>query len=288
MTLSKSLSRPLSKSPRSVMFVPASRPDRFAKALASGADAVVIDLEDAVAIDEKDTAREALRRFLEANPDSAVLVRINAAGTGAFADDLELCRRYAGISAIMVPKAQSIETLQLAAATGKPVWALIETALGIAEIPRLAAVKGVERFSFGALDTGLELGLKQGTDGAEKIFDKVRYDLVVHSKAAGLGAPIESVHPSIEDGEAVERMARQAREMGFAGMLCIHPRQLAFLHRGFSPDDKELAWAKKVLAAAAEGDGVLSVDGQMVDAPVIGRARMLLSQAGMPQLSDTQ
>ncbi|GAB3109632.1 CoA ester lyase [Aestuariicella hydrocarbonica] len=265
---------------RSVLFVPASRPERFGKALASGADVVVIDLEDAVAAAEKDAARESLRAYLEANPDLAVLVRINASGTQEFVQDLELCRQQRGVAAIMVAKAQSVEALQLAAATGKPIWPLLETALGITELANMAKVKGVERFCFGALDMGVDLGLKPDTAGAQLMLDRVRVDLVLYSTVAGLQAPIETVYPSIDDEATVERIARQASEMGFSGMLCIHPQQLVPIHRGFSPDVTDLDWARRVLAAAESGEGVFKFDGKMVDAPVIQRARLIVSQAG--------
>ncbi|MET4162053.1 citrate lyase beta subunit [Marinobacterium sp. MBR-111] len=265
---------------RSVLFVPASRPERFEKARGSGADVVVIDLEDAVAPAEKDAARESLRQYLEASPDVAVLVRINSAGTKEFALDLELCRQQSGVAAIMVAKSQSVETLQLAAETGKPIWPLVETALGIDQLPYMAKVKGVERFCFGALDLGVDLRIKPDSAGAQLMLDRVRADLVIHSRVAGLQAPIETVYPSFENEAAVEEIARQACEMGFSGMLCIHPRQLAPIHRGFSPDDAELDWARRVLAAAASGEGVFQVDGKMVDAPVIQQARLIVSQAG--------
>lgn len=265
---------------RSVLFVPASRPERFAKARSSGADVVVVDLEDAVAPAEKDAARESLRQYLESNPDAAVTVRINAAGTREFALDLQLCRQQSGVAAIMLAKAQGVEALQLVADAGKAVWPLVETALGIDELPRMARVKGVERFCFGALDMGVDLGIKPDTAGAQLLLDRVRCDLLLHSKVAGLKAPIETVYPSIDDEDTVERIARQACEMGFAGMLCIHPRQLSAIHRGFSPDDAELDWARRILVAAESGEGVFKVDGKMVDAPVIQRARLILEQAG--------
>ncbi|MBY4678791.1 HpcH/HpaI aldolase/citrate lyase family protein [Marinobacterium arenosum] len=270
----------VSKAPRSVLFVPASRPERFAKAVASGADAVVIDLEDAVAPSAKSTAREALRDYLETTPDANIIVRVNSAGSQEFAADLALCQQQPGVTAIMVAKAQSTEALQQASATGKPVWPLVESALGVEELARIAKVKGVERVCFGALDMGLDLGITPETAGARLMLDRIRCDLVLHSKAAGLEAPIESVYPAIDDEQTLENMARQAREMGFAGMLCIHPRQLQPIHRGFRPDTTELEWARRVLAAVADGEGVFTVDGQMVDAPVIQRAQKIVDQAG--------
>ncbi|MEQ5837328.1 CoA ester lyase [Marinobacter sp. NFXS9] len=264
---------------RSVLFVPASRPDRFPKALACGADVVVVDLEDAVALSEKEKARELLRQYLESHSGAKLIVRVNAADTKEFAQDLELCRQQAGVAAIMLAKAQSVEALQVVAGTGKAVWPLVETALGVDQLPRMSGVKGVERFCLGGLDMGEDLGMKPDTAGAKIVLDRVRSDLILYSALAGCEAPIETVYPSIEDDVGVERIARQACEMGFAGMLCIHPRQLPSIHRGFSPAPDELDWARRVLAAAEGGDGVFTVDGKMVDAPVIHRARLILSQA---------
>ncbi|WP_449285399.1 HpcH/HpaI aldolase/citrate lyase family protein [Marinobacter sp. PE14] len=264
---------------RSVLFVPASRPERFSKALSSGADVVVIDLEDAVAPSDKTAARDAVRKFLEEETEAAVIVRINATGTEYFPADLELCCRLTGIRAIMVAKAQSAESLQVAAHTGKPIWPLVETALGVTELPKMANVRGVERFCLGALDLGVDLGIKPDTAGAQIMLDRVRSELLLHSAAAGLAPPIETVFPSIDDDVAVEQFAKRACEMGFAGMLCIHPRQLSPVHRGFCPDEAELDWARRVLAASEDAGAAFQVDGKMVDAPVIQRARLLLSQA---------
>ncbi|HET8790172.1 MAG TPA: CoA ester lyase, partial [Modicisalibacter sp.] len=117
------------------------------------------------------------------------------------------------------------------------------------------------------------------SEGAERLLDQARYQLRVHSSAAGLAAPIESVHPAIDDDRGVQLAATRARDMGFAGMLCIHPRQLEPIHRAFSPSLAELAWAQRVLEAAKQSHGAFSVDGQMVDAPVIERARRIMAIA---------
>lgn len=260
---------------RSALFVPATRVERIPKALASGADAVIVDLEDAVAEADKRSARDSLDGYLRDAPEAAIHVRINAHDTPHFADDLALCRRHAGIQGIVVPKAQSAAALEHAATCGKPLWPLIETAQGLLALADLACVTGVERLSFGALDLGLELGLTPGSEGAERLLDQARYQLRVHSSAAGLAAPIESVHPAIEDSNGVRLAATRARDMGFAGMLCIHPRQLEPIHQAFSPSLTELAWAQRVLEAAEREHGAFSVDGQMVDAPVIERARRI-------------
>lgn len=264
---------------RSALFVPATRVERIPKALASGADAIIVDLEDAVAEADKHAARSALDTFLQDTPDAAFHVRINASTSQHFEDDLTLCRRHAGIKGIVVPKAQSVAVLERAAACNKPLWPLIETAQGLLALASLVDVAGIERLSFGALDLGLELGLTPGSEGAERLLDQARYQLRVHSSAAGLAAPLESVYPAIDDSQGVQLAATRARDMGFAGMLCIHPRQLEFVHRAFSPSLGELAWAQRVLEAAEQSQGAFSVDGQMVDAPVIERARRIIAIA---------
>ena len=144
---------------RSALFVPATRPERIAKALESGADAVIVDLEDAVAENLKVQARANLDAFLDANPQARVLVRINAPHHEQQAADLELCRRQPGVVAVVLPKAESAAQVELAAACAKPVWPIIESARGLLELPAIARAAGIERLTFGALDLGLDMGL---------------------------------------------------------------------------------------------------------------------------------
>lgn len=266
---------------RSLLFVPATRPERIAKALAGEADAVIVDLEDAVAAEAKEEARRALDDFLTHAPQTRLLVRTNAAQSPEFSRDLALCARHAGVAGIMLPKADgAAEIERVHAASGKPVWPLIESAGGLVELPALARARGVARLSIGALDLAADLDLIVGSEGAEALLDQCRLQLVVHSRAAGLAPPVESVIPDIEDLDRVARVARRAAEMGFGGMLSIHPRQLAPIHRAFVPGDDEIAWARGIVAAAETNGGAFRLDGRMVDAPVIARARRLLTRAG--------
>ena len=263
---------------RSILFVPATRPERIAKALASVADDIIVDLEDAVAENDKASARHALDAFLEEHPQTRLMVRINSYDTRHYKSDLALCARHAAITHLIVPKAESCQALEKAAAYGKPLWPLIETARGLLALSSLVYVAGVERLSFGALDMSTELGLMPDTPGARQILDQARYQLVVHSHAAGLAPPIESPIPAIDDTQAVSQAAMHAREMGFSGMLCIHPRQLAPANQAFSPSKAEVAWASKVVESANLQGGAFSVNGQMVDAPVIARAQATLAR----------
>lgn len=265
---------------RSLLFVPANRPERITKALESEADGVIVDLEDAVPVDQKAEARQLLDNFLLANPDVEILVRINSIASPEFSQDLSLCARHAGIVGIMLPKAESsTEVEQVHVRSGKPVWPLIETAGGILGLTDIVSTEGVLRLSLGALDMTTDLALEAGSVGAEQILNHCRYQLVICSRAAGLPTPIESVVPDIGDLDGVGRVARSALEMGFGGMLCIHPRQLDPVHQAFLPNKEQLAWARRVLVEADLVSGAaFKLDGQMVDAPVIARARQVLAR----------
>lgn len=266
---------------RSALFVPATRPERIPKALASGADAVIVDLEDAVAQSQKSEARANLDGFLAANPNAGVLVRINAPTHPEQVEDLLMCARHEAVVGVLLPKAESAAQVAQATRCGKPVWPIIESARGLANLPEIAHAQGVERLSFGALDLGLDLGLSSGTDGAERILDQARYALLLQSRLAGLAPPLDSVYPDIKNLPGLASFVADARDMGFGGMLCIHPSQVAVVHETLMPGADELAWAQRVLDAGTSGEGVFVVDGQMIDAPVIGRARRLLQRAGL-------
>jgi len=268
---------------RSALFVPATRPERIPKALSSGADVVIVDLEDAVQESLKAEARDNLDAFLLANPQARLLVRINAPGHAGQAADIALCQRHPGVIAVLLPKVESTEQVAQAAASGKPVWPIIESARGLLELPAIARASGVERLSFGGLDLGLDLGLASGTAAAERILDQARYTILLHTRTANLAPALDSVFPAIQNQDGLRRATQDARDMGFGGLLCIHPSQVAIVHQALMPSPEELDWAQRVLAAGASGDGVFVVDGQMVDAPVVGRARRLLQRAGLGQ-----
>ncbi|MBG6604758.1 CoA ester lyase [Pseudomonas aeruginosa] len=260
---------------RSALFVPGDRPERFAKALASGADAVIVDLEDAVQASAKAQAREPLRAFLDAHPDAGVWVRVNMAGHREHDADLDLCR-HRGVVGLLLPKSESVEQVVNAATVGKPVLPIVESALGLRALPEMARVAGVQRLTFGGLDLCLDLGISAGTPVATRLLDQVRYELLLHTRLAGLAAPLDTVFPEIANPEGLARFARDARDAGFAGMLCIHPRQVIGVHQALAPTREQLDWAQKIVGAA-QGNGAFQLDGQMVDAPVIERARRLLA-----------
>lgn len=265
---------------RTALFVPGSRPERFAKALACGADAVIIDLEDAVESGLKAQARDNLAAFVAAEPAARVLVRVNAAGDPEQAADLELCGRLPGVAGILLPKAERAAQVRVAVACGKPVWPLIESARGLLALGEIAACEGVERLTFGGLDLALDIGMSNGTPAAASVYDQVRLSLLLHSRVNDLQPPLDTVYPAFDDAEGLAATIRHGRDLGLVGALCIHPKQVSVVHGALAPSAEELDWARRVLEAAQGGAAAFQVDGQMVDAPVLGRARRLLANAG--------
>jgi citrate lyase subunit beta/citryl-CoA lyase len=259
----------------SPLFVPGDRPDRFEKAAASGADAVIVDLEDAVAPEKKAEARahvKALKRL--AVP---VFVRVNAPSTEWHNEDLRALKGVP-IEGVVVPKTQNpSEAASVSSALGERGWviALIESALGLAQARDIALARGVKRLAFGSLDFAVDLGCAH----IRESLLAARSELVLASRLAGLNGPIDGVTTSIDNMQAVEDDAAFAAALGFAGKLCIHPKQVAAVKKGFAPTEDEVSWAKKIAAASAEG-GAVKVAGTMVDAPVRMRAEQILRRAG--------
>ncbi|WP_027944390.1 HpcH/HpaI aldolase/citrate lyase family protein [Amycolatopsis taiwanensis] len=255
------------------LFVPGSRPERFAKAVAAGADVVVVDLEDAVPPEGKAAARENLRAAWPIGPD--VVVRINAHNSPEFDADLVLCRDL-GPAAVMLPKTESAQDVQAVAdGTGCPVLGLVETARGFVNLGEICTAPGLARLVFGSIDLALDLGTT-----ADAALDASRSDLVRWSAACGLPAPLDGVTPSIDDVAAIDRDARRAKAWGFGGKLCIHPAQLAVVRDAMRPSAEEVAWARRVIEADEQAQGAaVSLDGAMIDRPVVERARRLLQAA---------
>ncbi len=268
---------PTASSPRSYLFVPGNRPERFDKARASAADAVIVDLEDAVPTDQKDAARATVAAWLDEQRSAAagrpIVLRINAADTPWFAADAALCR-HAGIAAVMLAKAERAD--QLAAIGGTtPLIPLIESAAGFDALRAIAAAPKVQRLAFGAIDLQLELNMRASFD--ELLF--FRSQLVLVSRLANLGPPIDSPSTAIDDGAEVEAEAQRARRLGFGAKLCIHPKQLDAVNRGFGPSEAELAWARRVIEVAEASRGAaVALDGKMIDKPVILRAQAMLRE----------
>ena len=260
---------------RSYLFVPGDRPERFDRAWNTTADEIVIDLEDAVGPLAKADARHSIANWLDAA--RPVLLRVNAADTPWFADDLRLSC-HPGVAGVMFPKAESLppELIQACAAKGQGILALIETALGLQRIADLASSPYVKRLAFGSIDFQVDLGIEG--DDEELLF--FRSQLVWQSRLAGLPAPVDGVTANFYDDDRLRSDARRARRLGFGGKLCIHPRQLQAVSTAFMPDDAQRAWAARVLMAIDSAKGAtVALDGKMVDRPVWLQAMRIAASA---------
>ena len=260
--------------PRSYLFVPGNRPDRYAKALAAGADAVIVDLEDAVPPKDKQSARAALSAWLA--PEHPMLLRVNGAESQWFREDLPLCK-MPGVAGVLLPKAENVEDIRAVAensGAAMPILPLIETARGFWNAPALAHPK-VQRFVFGSIDFQLDLGIQ----GEEEELLYFRSQLVLISRIAGLEPPVDGVTTALDDAERIRGDTLRAKRLGFGAKLCIHPRQVSVVNECFEPTAEEENWAKRIVEAAEAVHGAaVSVDGRMVDRPVIARAEAILSR----------
>jgi citrate lyase subunit beta/citryl-CoA lyase len=205
------------------------------------------------------------------------MVRLNAVDSPGFEDDLKVAS-HAGVAGVIIPKAAcSRDLARVAAALPRhALLPLVETAAGLAAARALARARGVQRLVFGSIDFQADLGIEHD----EETLRPYRAELVLASRLAGLPPPVDGVTLALDDSDAVLRDTLSARRQGFGGKLCIHPRQLAAVRRGFAPSEAELRWARDVLRAAeGAGGAAIALDGRMVDAPVVLRAQALLAQA---------
>lgn len=280
---------------RSKLFVPGSRPELFAKACASQADAVSFDLEDAVVVARKGEARVAVASFLAAHPAAKtgkrVIVRVNGVESGLFEDDLVAILPTTPWL-VNVPRVESTEQVYAAVAAIER----IESSLGLAQATRLLlnieTPRGLRRAagiaSAHGRVAGLQLGLgdlfePHGVHRDEPAHVReAMFELAMAAAEAGVFA-CDGAHPDYTDGDGFRREAAMARALGFVGKSCIHPRQVAWANEVFTPTPDELEWARKVVevarAAQAAGQAAFAVDGRMVDPPYLRRAERLLQMA---------
>ncbi|MBO9535260.1 CoA ester lyase [Herbaspirillum sp.] len=270
--------------PTSYLFVPANRRERYAKALDSGADAVIVDLEDAVGPQLKVEARAALDEWLRQHgPQPRLWVRVNAADTDWHEADVAA---FTGmpIAGIVLPKAESPAAIAAIAkrlgGSGQGVIALIETAAGIAAMREIARMAGVVRLAFGSIDLQVDLGMQ--CDAVESELAHLRVEMVLASRLAGIAPPIDGVTAAFDDMPFLVAAVQRSLHLGFGAKLCIHPKQVAAVNAGFRPTAQELAWARAVMAAVDKGDGgAISLDGRMIDKPVILQAQRFLQRGGL-------
>lgn len=265
-----------------LLFCPADRPDRYEKA-AAAADTVILDLEDAVARDGKDAARRALRTATRNLDPEATIVRVNPSDTGEQEADISAVLDTP-FRTLMLPKAESVEQVERlrSAIDDVSVVALCESPLGVVHAEQLAACDAVIALTWGAEDLAAAIG---GTSSRRD--DGTYRDVARHARArvliaaAAFGKPAyDTVHLDIADEDGLAEEAADAAASGFAGAMCIHPRQVPVLRRAFAPSADAVAWAHEVLDAARESrSGVFTVRGRMVDEPLMRQARSILNAA---------
>jgi citrate lyase subunit beta/citryl-CoA lyase len=267
--------------PRTYLFVPGNRPDRFLKALASGADAVVLDLEDAVAAGAKDAARGSVRAWaIQATPAerARVVVRTNDLGSPHVAADLDMVAA-AGLPAVMLPTTESADDVATvrSAAPEAAVLALVESARGIGAVEGIAAAPGVARLVLGTLDYALDLDLE--LDDTPDGLSYAAGRLAVASRCAGIATPVGGVTPQLGDEARLLADLAWSRRHGFGAKLCIHPAQVAAIHTALAPTTQAIERARRVLEADAASPGAAQLDGRMIDRPVVLAARRTLARA---------
>ncbi|HFZ8995310.1 TPA: CoA ester lyase [Citrobacter freundii] len=267
---------PVFRAPVAPLFVPGDRPERFARAADSGADAVILDLEDAVGAGQRERAREAVARHgITRVP---VIVRVNAAASGELERDIKALQN-ATFSALMLAKAEyAADVRRIHALLGRqmPVIVLVETVAAFADLGTLLQAPGVVQAAFGSLDLALDLGCQPDWQA----LSHCRGALVQQSRLANIAAPLDGVTLDLDDPQQVREDAQRASRLGFGGKLLIHPRQVSPTLESFLPDATTLEWARRVLAATTS-DAAVRIDGAMVDRPLIERARRIIARANM-------
>ena len=278
---------------RSFLFAPGNHARRVANALSLNADAVILDLEDAVATAEKPAARGAVAAVLELPRQSLLYVRVNATDTEFCYGDLVAVVRP-GLDGIVLPKVENATALstidwllaQLERQQGLVHGAIdlipiIETAGGLTNLDGiLAAGPRVRHVAFGAGDFTLDANMAWSRTEAELGFARAR--IAIASRAAGMEAPLDTVWVDLADGEGLEMSARTALSFGFQGKMCIHPKQIAPVHRVFTPGEAEVAYAERVVGVFAEaesaGSAAIQLDGKFIDYPILYRAQRVLEK----------
>jgi len=265
---------------RSFLFVPANRPERFLKAIGSGADAVILDLEDSVPLQDKDTARQTVRQMLPTLPtETSVVVRINSPQTPAGVQDVQALAAVQGLAGLMVPKCESPADLQLAtdAMPGLPLLPIIESAAGYLALRQIALAPQVCRLVVGHVDFLADTGISCSPDQRE--LDTLRFEVAMCTRAGQLAPAVDGVTVAVDDEAAIRTDTERAIRFGMGGKLCIHPKQVPVVHASLRPSEREQAWAQRVVAAMTASQGsAVQLDGKMIDLPVVLQAQRLLER----------
>lgn len=274
------------------MFTPGNHPRRVEKVFTLDADAVILDLEDAVALSEKEATRATVVEALRQPRDVRAYVRVNDLATPfCFNDFVAVTGPW--LDGIMLPKVETpaqietadwllgnLERTQGMQAGSIDLLPIVETGLGLANARAIAAARPrVKRLSFGAADFCKDMGMRWTAEEAE--LTPARAEIVLASRIAGIEPPLDSVWIAIKDSDGLVASAQRVKDLGYQGKLCIHPDQIGAVNDVFTPTDEEAAFAEKVVAAfetaEAAGEAAIQVDGRMIDYPVVEEARRTLA-----------
>jgi citrate lyase subunit beta/citryl-CoA lyase len=264
--------------PRSYLYVPGDKPAMLAKAAGRGADALIVDLEDAVAPAAKASARAAVATWLWDEPQPVpVWVRVNAGPERI--DDLEALAGIPALAGVVLAKTAGPDDLWAASAVlgATPLMPLLETAAGIFDAREIARQPNVAQLQIGEVDLAGELGLEPGPDEAE--LATARSMVVMASAAAGIDPPVGPVSRNFSDAAALAESTRRVRRLGFVGRACIHPAQIAVVHEVFTPTPAEVEAARAAVAALADGGVAVDADGRLIDPAVLPAAQRTLAFA---------
>jgi citrate lyase subunit beta/citryl-CoA lyase len=267
------------------LFVPGTRSDRFIKALESGADGIILDLEDAVAEEDKQKARDAIHSAwptFTAEQKKRLIIRSNAPGSHFYAADLILAKAL-DVACLLIPKSESLDQINGAALIlpNTAIIPMIETAIGLDRLNEIANSEQVLRLALGNID--LQADLRMVCDPQETELQHARFQMVLASRLAQIAPPIDGVTPSTDDIERITDDAERAKRMGFGGKLCIHPKQVSIVKDAFMPTSEEVSWAQRVIEAdQASKGGAVKLEGRMIDRPVVLLAQRTLVRAGKP------
>lgn len=279
-------SRPTTLIPLTWLYVPGDRPEKVTKALASGADVVIVDLEDAVAPDRKSYARAATADLLSAPPPVPVHVRVNALRSPEAEQDLKTLSPLPGLSALRLPKVTSpAEIAAVAEGTAPaeggaiPLYALLESALGVERAYDIAtAHPALHGIALGEADLRADLAVHH-----DQALDWPRSRVILAARAAGLASPAQSIHPDTKDLDGLATSCAHGRALGFLGRAAIHPRQLPVIERAYAPTPQEVESAEETLRAATTAPGAQALpDGRFIDPAVVAAAHRTLSLADRP------
>lgn len=274
---------------KSFLFVPSIYPERFIKALQSGANQIIIDLEDSVEEAKKEVGRKNIVDFSSqcVKNNDKFLIRINETQSAEFQKDLSLIstiKESNSIVGIVLPKAQNYEDIDMLSQFELPIIPIIESALGVENLDDIARHPSVLALSFGSLDMTLDLNLQEG-EGKNFILNSIRTQIVLKSVKYNLLSPINGVYPDIKNIDGLKEDLLFAKSMGFGGSLCIHPNQVVPINEVFSPSAQQIAWAKEILSLRKNSNDIIfNHNGMMVDLPVIKKAEQILldSNSNLP------